>query len=221
MSLLAGSRFEDINIFKSSGKDTLEIASHKTNGIQAFVTVERTILLDVQPLLSSSVLDRSINTDKKHLASDFKYYENYIEMQSIELACFILSVCNVVLVAEDWFIDPNLFRILQTAEMLMPNIVQGPDECQWEQRYPHIVYALNNSETFNRTDIAKMKRCIDALLQDSKLVYKNSVRDVPAGSQLFKSASRQHKSSNASDSDSVNFVVIPKADRMRQGELES
>lgn len=48
--------------------------------------------------------------DKKHLNNDFKYYENYIEMQSIELACFILSVCNVVVVLEDWFFDTNLFR---------------------------------------------------------------------------------------------------------------
>lgn len=63
-----------------------------------------------KPLLSGSVLDRTINMDKKHLSNDFKYYENFIEMQSIELACFVLSVCNVVIVLEDWFFDPNLFR---------------------------------------------------------------------------------------------------------------
>ena len=57
--------------------------------------------------------------------NDFKYYENFIEIQSIELACFILSVCNVVLLTEDWFIDPSLFKILHTAEMLMPNISFG------------------------------------------------------------------------------------------------
>ena len=57
--------------------------------------------------------------------NDFKYYENFIEIQSIELACFVLSVCNVVLLTEDWFIDPGLFKILHTAEMLMPNISFG------------------------------------------------------------------------------------------------
>ena len=62
-----------------------------------------------------------MNTDKKYLGNDFKYYENYMEIQSIELACFILSVCHVVLLTEDWFLDVNLFRILQTAEMLMPS----------------------------------------------------------------------------------------------------
>ena len=57
--------------------------------------------------------------------NDFKYYENFIEIQSIELACFVLSVCNVVLLTEDWFVDPSLFKILHTAEMLMPNISFG------------------------------------------------------------------------------------------------
>ncbi len=218
MSLLAGSKFEEMKIFKQSGKDNLEVASHKTNGIQAFVTVERTILLDVQPLLSSSVLDKAINTDKKHLTHDFKYYENFIEMQSIELSCFILSVCNVVLVTEDWFVDPNLFRILQTAEMLMPHIVQNPEEGQWEQRYPHLVYALNNSENVNAKDIAKMKNCINIMLQDSKLIYKKSIRDVPVSSQLIKSSSQQQKIKKLNGADNVNFVVIPKADKNKNGE---
>lgn len=118
ISLLAGSRLEDdvkpsqtSLLFKTETKESSEQAIHKTNGIQAYVTTsERTIFLDVQPLLSGSVLDKTIKMDKKYLSNDFKYYENYIELQSIELACFVLSVCNVVLVTEDWFIDPNLFR---------------------------------------------------------------------------------------------------------------
>ena len=116
MSLLAsGSKYDPINnknelLFKPSQHDINELGQHKTDGINAFITNERTILLDVQPLLSGSVLDKTINMDKKYFNNDFKYFENYVELQSIELACFILSVCNVVLLAEDWFTDPNLFR---------------------------------------------------------------------------------------------------------------
>ena len=84
--------------------------------------------------------------DKKHFSNDFKYYENYVELQSIELACFVLSVCDVVIVLEDWFFDPNLFRLLQTAEMLMPhNSLSLQEEYQLEH-HPHIVYALNKIE---------------------------------------------------------------------------
>ena len=116
MSLLAsGSKYDPIDdkhqlLFKPSQHDINELGQHKTDGISAFITNERTILLDVQPLLSGSVLDKTINMDKKCFNNEFKYFENYVELQSIELACFILSVCNVVLLAEDWFTDPNLFR---------------------------------------------------------------------------------------------------------------
>lgn len=147
-SLLAGCTESNNFIFKHETiNDLKELNNHKTNGIQAFVSCERTIFLDCQPILSSSMLDRSISIDKQQSkfnnaanassnnsssssqstilqgsSNDFKYYENLIEMQSIELTCFLLSVCNVVLVMEDWFSDLNLFRLLQSAEMLMPNL---------------------------------------------------------------------------------------------------
>ena len=60
--------------------------------------------------MSTSVLDKAILNEKKYMPSDYKYYENYIEMQSLELACFALSVCHVVILADDWFLDPNLIR---------------------------------------------------------------------------------------------------------------
>lgn len=50
MSHLAGSYLSTYRFcpFKSSTKETFESAHHETNGIQAFITQERTILLDVQ-----------------------------------------------------------------------------------------------------------------------------------------------------------------------------
>ena len=255
MSLLAGSKFDDIQLFKPAGRETRELAQHKTNGnkspntfekskneikifqikgVQAFVTAERTILLDVQPLLSSSVLDKNINADKKHLGNDFKYYENYIEMQSIELACFILSVCNVVLIAEDWFVDPNLFRLLQTAEMLMPNMSansttsntnggvqqqQQQEEFHMENGLPHFVYVLNKSDYLNKSDLTKMKACISHLMRDSKLIYKNSIAEMSASSQLIQSKRRTNQtSSNKIDSvEAVNFVALPRAVKIKKG----
>lgn len=212
MSLLAGSKFEEHKLFRTAGKDLKESAQHKTTGIQAFVTPERTILLDVQPLLSSSVLDKAINMDKKHFANDFKYYENYTEMQSIELACFILSVCDVVLVTEDWFVDPNLLRILQTAEMLIPNM--SPEEAQWEQQQPHLVYVLNKSEHISKNDTTKIKVCIDNLMKDSKLIYKGSIADMNLGSQLTRAKRPQRLKT---ESGNVNLVVLPKAQRNKTG----
>ena len=88
--------------------------------------------------MSSSILERAINTERKHTNNDFKYYENFIELQSIELVCFILTICDVVLVAEDWYTDPNLFRVIQTAEMLMPNMHVAGAVDEYIEHYPHM-----------------------------------------------------------------------------------
>jgi protein SMG9 len=96
------------------------------------------IVVYFKPILSSSVLERSINSERKHTNNDFKYYENFIELQSIELVCFILTVCDVVLVAEDWFTDPNLHRVIQTAEMLMPNMHMPGAQDEYIEHYPHM-----------------------------------------------------------------------------------
>lgn len=213
MSLLAGSKFDDSSpIFKTS-KDSLDFAQHKTSGINAFVTSERTILLDVQPLISGSVLDKTISTDKKHLNNDFKYYENYVEMQSIELACFVLSVCNVVIVLEDWFFDPNLFRLIQTAEMLMPhNSLAQHEEYQLEN-HPHLVYVLNKIEYLNKLDLIKMKSIVDQLLHDSKLIYKGSLNNLDTSNGL-NLISKQRRGTDKSSS--VNLAFIPKVSEPRQ-----
>lgn len=168
------------------------------------------------------------STNSSSNGSDFKYYENFIEMQSIELACLMLSICNVVLVTEDCFIDPNLFRLLQTAEMLMPsNVVQGgesQDMLQWDQKYPHLVYVLNKCEAVNKSDIGRMKAGIDSLLSDSKLVYKSSLPEMTAASNLILRAKKTpvNNSGDASESSTVNFVVLPKVDsqvHMKQSNL--
>jgi hypothetical protein len=75
---------------------------HKTKGIDLFISQSnRTIYLDCQPLMSCSLLDKSVqidklsgnNTNSSSNNNDFKYYENLIEIQSIELICFIMSIC--------------------------------------------------------------------------------------------------------------------------------
>ena len=59
--------------------------------------------------MSASVLDYLIHHDKKYPA-EFSTAENCIEMQSLQLATFMMTVCNVVIVVQDWFADANLLR---------------------------------------------------------------------------------------------------------------
>ena len=92
----------------------------------------------------------------------------------------------------------------------MPSGLQaGELEPQWDQKYPHLVYVLNKCETLNRSDTRQMKLCIDHLLRGSKLVYKNSLTEMIGGSGLMRSGKKRAVRSK-SDSDSVNFVPLPK-----------
>ncbi|GAB5365962.1 hypothetical protein AAMO2058_001103500 [Amorphochlora amoebiformis] len=97
---------------------------HQTIGIDAYVTPERLILLDTQPVLSPSVLTKMILENAPcppslSLATLFDY-------QSIQLTLFLLSVCHLVIAvcAHD---DPRwpLWRLLQTAEMLRGTLTPG------------------------------------------------------------------------------------------------
>ena len=85
---------------------------HCTNGIDIYVNARRIILLDCQPLLSASVMDRTIQVrswfqrgkfhnnffqlEKKN-TSEFSTIENTMEVQSLQMIGFLFSVCHTVL----------------------------------------------------------------------------------------------------------------------------
>eukprot|EP00058_Branchiostoma_floridae_P027633 XP_002613124.1 hypothetical protein BRAFLDRAFT_73027 [Branchiostoma floridae] len=112
LSLLAGNHPEQSNrsfVFKPQTEETLETAGHQTVGVDLFVTSERIILIDTQPILSASVLDQLIHNDRK-LPPEVGLAENWAEVLSLQLAAFLMTVCHVVVVVQDWFTDINLYR---------------------------------------------------------------------------------------------------------------
>lgn len=203
MSLLGG---RESSVFRAAGAES-EAAKHKTSGIDCYVTAERTILLDVQPLLSASVLDKNISqSEQSKKALDLKYHENNVHMQSIELACFCLSVCNVVILVEDWFFDPNLIALVHTAEMLLPNMA----ECdQAYQHRTHLIYCLNKCGPIAPLDLKMMKSVYANFMKDSKLQVKGSLHsDINGGSSAcFLKARRGPR-----EPDEPNFVALPSMD---------
>lgn len=68
LSLLAGNNPSDNirqYIFPPQSKESKELSEHQTTGINMYVTGERTIFLDTQPIMSPSVLDKIIRQEKK------------------------------------------------------------------------------------------------------------------------------------------------------------
>uniref|UniRef100_A0A6M2DP61 Protein SMG9 n=1 Tax=Xenopsylla cheopis TaxID=163159 RepID=A0A6M2DP61_XENCH len=102
--------------FEVETEEQIKFGVHCTNGVDMYITSNRVILLDSQPLLSVSILDKStLSSETKSMT-----HEVAVEMESLYLATFILASCHIVLVVQDWFIDSNILRFLNTADMLRP-----------------------------------------------------------------------------------------------------
>uniref|UniRef100_A0A8C5FB35 Nonsense-mediated mRNA decay factor SMG9 n=1 Tax=Gadus morhua TaxID=8049 RepID=A0A8C5FB35_GADMO len=123
MSLISANTPEEDQrafVFRTQTQEIKERAGNQSTGIDFFITQERVIYLDTQPILSPSILDHLINNDRK-LPPEYNLPHTYIEMQSLQMAAFLFTVCHVVIVVQDWFTDINMYRFLQTAEMLKPS----------------------------------------------------------------------------------------------------
>ncbi|XP_072049164.1 nonsense-mediated mRNA decay factor SMG9-like [Amphiura filiformis] len=182
MSLLTGTQANQPHssyIFKPQNADIQEQAGHQTRGIDFFVTPERIILLDTQPVLSASMLDYLMGHEKT-LPPEMTSAENYAEIQSLQLAAFLFTVCHAVIVVQDWFVDINLIEFLKRAEMLKPPTPSpGPkhDESSVEETedyFPNIVFVQNraNHQDFELQSMQAMQQTLDKLFKDSKLNYK-------------------------------------------------
>ena len=102
-------------------------ASSASIGIDAFIekTDRRIIWLDCQPLLPAAVAETELasGNSKDFLASSASScIGTLMEVQSLQLLSFLYCVCHVIVVVKDSLADPNMIRLLQTAEMLKPNV---------------------------------------------------------------------------------------------------
>eukprot|EP00794_Sanderia_malayensis_P011122 gene11122-12292_t len=165
-------------IFRPQSKQDTEKSLHKTDGIDLYVTSERVILLDTQPLLSPSILDRFLRHEKK-VPSDFGTAEICVEMQSLQILTFLYTVCHTVIIVMDYFADYSLLKFIKTAEMLKPSTVShsvqdansstNPDEL--DDHFPHIVFVYNRSDksNFDFSHIKSVCQVTDKFFEHSKL----------------------------------------------------
>jgi len=109
-------------LFREQTMEKQIMSEHCTNGVKAWISpTTRCIFLDTQPLSSMSMLDRAMQiVEKKHNA-EFGTLEATIEIQSLQIIGFLMSVCHVLVLVQDHFVDANLMETIQTAEMLKPS----------------------------------------------------------------------------------------------------
>lgn len=186
MSLLSSNSPDDDQrsyVFRMQSQEVRERAGNQTSGIDFFISQERIIFLDTQPILSPAILDHLINNDRK-LPPEYNLPHTYVEMQSLQIAAFLFTVCHLVIVVQDWFTDFNLYRFLQTAEMLKPSTPSPSHESSGSsggdegiEYYPHIVFLQNKAgrEDFCARTLKQMNLVVDKLMLHSHLRYKGTV----------------------------------------------
>lgn len=96
-------------MFTTTSSEYLETSQNCTSGIDAYITKNRIILLDCQPILSSSV---AYSASQKRMGQSIDQSGLLIdnEIVSLQLTAFLLSVCHIVLVVQDWFFDPSVIK---------------------------------------------------------------------------------------------------------------
>ncbi|CDH53769.1 protein smg9 [Lichtheimia corymbifera JMRC:FSU:9682] len=136
------------NAFPIQSIESVAYSRHQTVGIDVFITPERTILLDTEPILSCSVLDEALRST----SMDGLHPELWLERESLYNLVFMLSVCNVVLVvSEGMQLDVAMLRYLKRAELLKFSLPDFPlipaatfGQAQPDMNYyPDIVFVCN------------------------------------------------------------------------------
>lgn len=137
---------ETKSFFRAQSFERQMSGEHGTNGVHAWISPKhRIILIDTQPINSSSCLDRAIQVkiflhssnkmalhwyknpnfqlDKKN-SSDYSILEVTNEIQSLQLVTFLFNVCHVVLVGQEEKIDETSLRLEKySITTLRPNLV--------------------------------------------------------------------------------------------------
>ncbi|WAR03861.1 SMG9-like protein [Mya arenaria] len=103
-----------------------------------------------------------------------------LDSQSMQHVSFLLTVCNVVLVVQDWFTDMALLRFLLTAEMLKPSTPTHDTSSTSDDQpdfYPHVVFVQNKArrEDFSVENFTAMQKTLANIFADSKLKIKDTL----------------------------------------------
>ncbi|KAF9934303.1 smg-9, nonsense mediated mRNA decay factor [Linnemannia zychae] len=94
------------------------VAGYQTSGIDMYITPERMILLDTEPIFSLSNLENALRNER---VADGIPTDIWLDQQALILATFLISVCNVVLYLskDDEPYSTKSFRLLQRVEVFM------------------------------------------------------------------------------------------------------
>lgn len=148
LNMLAEDSFDDVSHVNKliNGKSGIFQMRHQlktslsnmccTEGIQMYITHNRTILLDCSPVLC--------NPYKKEAILN--------ELDDLKLLVFMLNVCNSLIVVEDCGFNMHLMRLLLTAESMKIDVYESDDR----QHSPNILLFKNKCQNHDFLEDAKI-----------------------------------------------------------------
>lgn len=107
-------------------EETRATARHCTVGIEPRISSERIILLDTQPVFSTSVLAEMVRPDGSSTISlvngESLPAELAHEMMGIQLGILLASICHVIIVVSEGVHDATMWRFMSTVDLLKHRI---------------------------------------------------------------------------------------------------
>lgn len=218
--------------FKVQNIEQIERGQHCSNGVDIYVTSDRVILLDSQPITSASLMDDWITREGLRTVAAV---DRAVHLESLQIASFLLTVCHVVIVVQDWFSDYNLTRFIQSAEMLKPTLsasnVQspstGPSSAQssnlisssqegsesnfYGEHYPHLLLVQNKCmlEDYTPSNVKTMQDFYRTAFKNSKLQLNSGMflYSKSSKSNGFDAVCHNYKVENCGDP--INLFLLP------------
>ncbi|KAI1319124.1 smg-9, nonsense mediated mRNA decay factor, partial [Mortierella claussenii] len=105
--------------FSKQPPQMASVAGYQTSGIDMYITPERMILLDTEPIFCLSNLENALRNER---VSDGVPLDLWLDHQALTMATFLVSVCNVVLVMTDERSSggsSRILKLLQRVEVFM------------------------------------------------------------------------------------------------------
>eukprot|EP01122_Echinamoeba_exundans_P010500 TRINITY_DN3945_c0_g1_i2.p1 TRINITY_DN3945_c0_g1~~TRINITY_DN3945_c0_g1_i2.p1 ORF type:complete len:600 (+),score=119.62 TRINITY_DN3945_c0_g1_i2:662-2461(+) len=163
--------------FKVATANTMLLAQHQTHGVDAYVTSERHILLDCEPIDSASVLTRMLRLETP-LLPEVKSHEAMAYLVGLRTCIWLMSVCNIILVVDDGLGVTNLFKHFEAVQMLRwmlpqdvsdlipPNLLSNTANQSYSSQYTNLL--KKELEKFRNMAEEDVKRVRDQVLREAK-----------------------------------------------------
>ncbi|KAJ3690913.1 hypothetical protein LUZ61_020077 [Rhynchospora tenuis] len=117
--------------FATQTDEMRALSKHCSAGIELRVSNERLILLDTQPVFSPTVLADMIKPDGSCaipvMSGEPLSAEMAHELMGIQMALFLASVCNIVLIVSERINDISMWQLMLTVDLMKHKI---PDPSQ-------------------------------------------------------------------------------------------